>query len=82
MYTPPPPPSASPHHDARARRGLRNCALVLSLLIFLLFEKIIARVIFYQRFPVFSDRGLLLTRTWTAPHVLPDRLYKKLRRKP
>jgi hypothetical protein len=45
-------------------------------LIFLLFGKIIARVIFfYQRFPIFSDRGLLLTWTWAAPHVLPDRLY-------
>jgi hypothetical protein len=31
---------------------------------------------------IFSDRGLLLSRTWAVPHVLPDRLYKRLRRKP
>jgi hypothetical protein len=53
---PPLPPArlATPRHDA-------VCGIVprcRAYLIFLLFGKIIARLISYQRFPVFSDRGL------------------------
>jgi hypothetical protein len=67
----------------RVRRGLRNCASVPSLLIFLLFRKLLHKLFHYQPFSFFPDRGLLLTWTWTAPHVLPDRRYiSRLRRKP
>jgi hypothetical protein len=54
------PRLALPHHDARAPRFAELC-LGAELTYLLLLGKIIARVIFYQGFPVFLDHGLLLT---------------------
>jgi hypothetical protein len=66
----PPPPLASPRR-ASAVCGIEPRAK----LICFLFDKIIARVISYQLFPIFPVRELLLTWTWAASHILPDRHY-------
>jgi hypothetical protein len=69
-----PPHLAMPRHDTRALEFVELC-LGAELTYLLLFRKIIARLISLSVIFGFPDRGLLLTRTWAALHVLPDRCY-------
>jgi hypothetical protein len=69
---------ASPRHDARARCGLWNCALVPSLLKVLLFGRITTQVISLSAVSGFSGSWAATNSgVGSAPRLIRPALYKQ-----